>query len=55
MSSIEVVLGSIDAYNLVVLGSIDVVLSSIERTSWSIDEVFGSIQTDNVVLNLIFL
>ena len=33
---------------------IDVVFSSIDMTSCSIDEVFGSIQTDNVVLNPVF-
>ena len=54
MSSIVVVLGSIDADNLVVLGSIDVVFSSIDMTSCSIDEEFGSTQTDNVVLNPVF-
>ena len=50
LGSIEQVLCSIDADNQAVLGRIEQVLCSIESTHCSIVTVFGSIQTDHVVL-----
>ncbi len=51
LGSIDAVLGSIDAYNLVESGSIDVVFGSIDWTHCRTRAVFVSIKTDNVVLN----